>query len=43
MTIINGIYFTDESYTLKQVKDILKHKKQKFSIRITDALEGKRD
>jgi len=43
MTIINGIYFSDEEYTLKEVQDILKHKKKKFSIRITDALEGKRE
>ena len=43
MTIINGIYFSDEEYTLKQVQDILKHKKKKkFSITITDALKDKR-
>jgi len=42
MTTIDGIYFPDTSYTLKQVQNILKHKKQKFSIKITDALEGKR-
>jgi len=36
MTTINGVYFADTSYTLKEVQDILKHKKKKFSIRITD-------
>ncbi len=41
MTIINGIYFSDEEYTLKEVQDILKHKKKKFSITITNALKDK--
>jgi len=39
LTIINGIYFSDEEYTLKEVQDILKHKKKKFSITITNALK----
>ena len=42
MTIINGIYFGDQEYTLKEIQDILKHKKKKFSIRITDALKDER-
>jgi len=37
------MYFPDISYTSKEIQDILKHKKKKCSIRITDALEGKRE
>ncbi len=43
MTTINGIYFPDTSFTLKEVQDILKHKKKKFSITIIDALKDKRE
>jgi len=43
MTTINNIYFPDTSFTLKEIQDILKHKKKKFSIRITDALKDKRE
>ena len=42
MTIINGIYFPDTKFTLKEVQDILKYKKKRFSITITDALKGRR-
>ena len=42
MTIINGVYFSDEEYTLKEVQDILKHKKKKMRFIITDSLKDKR-
>jgi len=42
MTTIEGYYFPDTSFTLKEVQDILKHKKKRFSITIVNTLENKR-
>ena len=42
MTIIDGVHFGDQAYTLKEVQDILNHKKKKFSITITNSLKSRR-
>ena len=42
MTIINKVYFPDSEFTLKEVQDILNHKKKKLKFTIVDTLKESR-